>query len=528
MNWVMLIIAVGMPMLLAAGFLLGRHFQRRQYAGDPLSPVSRQHIDLFQGGQLSETLVEAAKSRFRDLLERGQPALVEASMRPGMAYVVQVRALTELGTEEAGRILERQLQRRLTDDIIEQSWYWIDLANGLRMLNREESLPHLLRCSDGAGDIPLGHFFAAETVCFLGFSGYLRQSQTPLGRSALRVLHRALEGLRFGVPPQMVPEARLGELIEGLWDNRPERVDPLVVRIAVEALRQIRRAPHMRVAMRDDGPDKEAFDWQLSRLAVLEPVLSDYLSEAPHELCAALATSRGQLQRDTLTALADLRAEAGSTVMALLSRPGSPNQELAIEVLTWSRDPRVGPWLREWTRRRVPMLRRSQRRKRPLPPRQPSLPADVPYRAVLRALRGHASEESEVFLLLAAQDWDPTFRAAAVSSLAWWEPVRRAQVLDDLQQARRDGSPDVRQAARAALARLGERLALQWFRQALNAQEAPQVHETIQVIAMEGLTMLWPDLDRLADSEDSDIAQLAREALERMCEDMGVWRNKAN
>jgi hypothetical protein len=98
--------------------------------------------------------------------------------------------------------------------------------------------------------------------------------------------------------------------------------------------------------------------------------------------------------------------------------------------------------------------------------------------------------------------------------------MRRAEVLGCLQQARRDGNPEVRQAARAALARLGERLALQWFRQSLNAQEPQQVHEAVQVIALEGLTLLWPDLDRLADAEDQDVSQLAREALERLCEDM--------
>src|SRR5207249_10578798 len=89
----------------------------------------------------------------------------------GMLFVVQVRALAELGTETAGHILERQLHRRLTDDQIEQSWYWIDLANGLRALNRSQSLPHLLHCAEYACDKPLGHFFAAETVCFLGFPG---------------------------------------------------------------------------------------------------------------------------------------------------------------------------------------------------------------------------------------------------------------------------------------------------------------------------------------------------------------------
>src|SRR5262249_38337374 len=153
-----------------------------------------------------------------------------------------VRALAEIGTDVAGRILERQLQRHLTDDSLEQSWYWIDLASGLRNLNRTQSLPHLLRCSEAAGDLPLGHFFAAEIVCFVGFTGYLHQPNTSLGRAALRTLHRALEGMRYGVQPHLLQEARLGEAVEQLWDHRPEQVHPLVVRVFVEALRQIRRA----------------------------------------------------------------------------------------------------------------------------------------------------------------------------------------------------------------------------------------------------------------------------------------------
>ena len=133
--------------------VLGRHFNRRRDFAEELSAVTRQHIDLLQGGQLNETAVESAKARFRDLLERGEVAAVEASLRPGMHYVVHVRALTEIGTDEAGRILERQLQRRLTTDQIEQSWYWIDLANGLRALNRSQSLPQLLRCAETACDV---------------------------------------------------------------------------------------------------------------------------------------------------------------------------------------------------------------------------------------------------------------------------------------------------------------------------------------------------------------------------------------
>lgn len=516
--------AVLLPMLLAAAFLLGRHRHRRPYPPNDLSAVSRQHIDLFQGGQLSEAAVELAKSRFRELLERGEVQAVEASLRPGTQYVVQVRALAELGTDDAGRILERQLQRRLTDDQIEQAWYWIDLAHGLRSLNRSQSLPHLLRCAEEGSDLPLAHFFAAETVCFLGFVGYLRQPETPLGRAALRVLHRALEGMRSGVPPQLVAEARLGEMIETLWDHRPEKADPLLVRVFVEALRLLRRAPHLQAVLAGDPSEQEAFNWQASRLLALEPVLSDYLQEAPVQLAAALAKNTGLARRDLLLALADLRAEAGGPVLALLSHPRCGYAELAVEVLTWSRDPRVGPWLREWACRRLPLVRRAQRRRQALPPVRPSVPSDIPYRAILRAMRGHGSPQTEAFLMLAARDWDPTYRAAAVSSLGWWEPLQRREVLLTLQQAQRDPNPEVRQAARAALARLGERQALQWFRQFLTSEDPQRVHEAIQVIAAEGLILLWPDLDRLADAEDADVAHHAREALEQLCEDLEARR----
>jgi hypothetical protein len=517
-----LLLAVVLPLLTATAFLLGRLVLLARRAGPrgQLSPVSRQHIDLFQGGTLDEGQVEAAKLRFRALLERGEVAAVEASLRPGTHYVVQVRALAELGTDAAGRILERQLQRRLTDDQLEQAWYWIDLANGLRSLNREESLPHLLRCGEAAGDVPLGHFLAAETVSFLGFTGYLSQPGRPLGRAALRVLHRALEGLRQGVPPQLLAEARLGEAVEAAWDHRPGRASALLARVFVEARRVARRAPQVRTLLGPEGAEQEGFDLQAGRLEALDAPLAEYLKDAPEQLCAELPEARGQDARDLLLALCDLRAEAAPAILSLLTRVGWPHRDLAVEVLGWSRDARVGPFLREWVRRRVPLLRRARVRNRPSPPRRPSLPADMPYRAILRALRGHPSAETELLLLLAAADWDPTYRAAAFGSLGWWEPFRRPDVLGSLQQGRRDPSPEVRQAARAALARLGERQALQWFRQALTGEESQQVHEAIHVVAQEGLTLLWPDLDRLADSPDADIALHAREAVGRLFEEM--------
>src|SRR5262249_47901336 len=374
-----IILIVMLVMLPAALFLLRRH--RHAYLRDELSPISRQHIDLFQGGQLSESAIESTKARFRDLLERGEVAAIEASLRAGMQYVVQVRALAELGTEDAGRILERQLHRRLTDDQIEQAWYWIDLANGLRALNRAQSLPHLLRCAETAGDPPLGQFFAAETICFLGFSGYLRQFETPLGRSALRVFHRALEGLRFGVPPNIVAEARVGELIETLWDNRTEQIDPLAVRVYVESLRVLRRAPHAESLLSGESSDQEAFSWQMSRLTALEPTLTDFLQEAPTLLCQRLPEAPPEEQRDILLALTDLRAEAGEAALPLLASPHYAHAELALEVLTWSSHPRIAPLLRDWVLQRVPMVRRARARRRSAPPRRPSIATHLPCHA---------------------------------------------------------------------------------------------------------------------------------------------------
>ena len=373
------VIAVLLPMLLAAAFLLGRHWHRRQPLMHQLSAVTRQHIELFQGGQLSEVAVESAKARFRDLFSRGEVAAVEESLRAGTHFVIHVRALAEIGTDDAGRILERQLQRRLTSDTIEQSWYWIDLANGLRNLNREQSLPHLLRCAEANGDHPLSHFFAAETVCFLSFAGYLRQSHTPLGRAALRVLHRTLEGLRCGLQPQVVIEARLGELIEDLWDHRPRRVSPLIVHVFAEALRLERRAVHAELILSDERYEQEAYGWQISRLGVLEEALREYLSEAPAQLGAQLASAAPEEQNDILRALEDIRGDAAWAILPLLARPQAPHAEQAVNALAWSRDESVGPWLRAWVYRNVSVARRMRSRRLAQPPKRLSVGSDIPY-----------------------------------------------------------------------------------------------------------------------------------------------------
>ena len=510
------IAALLLPMLLASAYLLGRHFHGRQQSAAQMSPVTRQHLDLFQGGSLNESEIAEVKARFQQLLDRGEVAAVEASFQPGTQFVFQVRALAEIGTDEAGGILERQLQRRLTHNPLEQSLYWIDLAHGLRSLNRAESLPHLLRFSEATSEAPLRHFLAAETVCFLGFSGYLQRPQSRLGRSALRVLLRALEGLRNGVPPAFVAEAKLGEAVEIIWDHRDDQADPLIVRVLMEATRWLRRADNCHDLLEDDHED---YDWQVSRLRSLEPEWQAYLRNVVPDLCEQLRQATKEQRQEILMALRDLRARADATLLSQMDRFDQAEMELAFEVLSWSGDSQTGFWLRDWIGRRVPMVRRARPGLwRPQPVKQ------IPYAAALRALRGFPCVETESFLLLACDDRDPRFRAAALSSLGWWEPVRRPEVLGCLQTARSDSNYDVRHAARTALARLGERRALLAYGLSLTAQDPEQVHEAMQIIATEGLVLLWPDLDQLAQSEDVDIALHAREAVERFREEMDYRR----
>jgi hypothetical protein len=515
---IILLLAVS-PTLVLLTLLLGRALRRRRRSEGALSPVIRQHFEIFQTGQVNEEAVAAAKRRFEAMLERGEDDKVEACLRPGTQFFFHVRALAEIGTDAAGQILERQLARRLADDQLEQSWYWIDLAGGLRCVGREQSLPQLLRCAPGALESPLGHFFAAETTCFMGFAGYVRQPDTAMGRAALRVLHRALEGLRFGVQPHIVAEARLGDTIESLWEHRGDRSAPLLVRILVETLRLMRRMPHAQMFFGSEYAEREAFDWQMSRLAALEPNFRDYLRDAVPGLIRRVARTEGGERVEILRALDDLRADTGQAQLRLAQQPGE-HRELAIQVLRWSRDPVVCRWLCSAVTRHVPLARRAQHRPRVVTPRRPSIQADFPYRAILYALRGHPSREAEHILLMACYDWDPLYRAAAFGSLGWWEPMLQRETRECMRAGRCDLNPMVRQAARGAAARLGERLALQWFRQAIATDATPGIFDAIQVIANEGLTLLWPDLDRLAESSNLELALHAREATERLAEEM--------
>jgi hypothetical protein len=517
--------------LLALAYTVSRYLRYRSSTADPwdqLSPVARQHLDLYQGGQLNEEALEHAKRRYRRWLEEGEVERIHASLRPGTQFVVRVRALSEIGTEAACRILEDQLRRRLTRDQIDQTLYWIDVAHSLRNLNREESLPLLLECGDQVcnSPAPFSQFYAAETMCFLGFGSYAADTHTSAGRAALRLMHRAVEGLRQGVPPFPVVEGRMGQIVETIWDQRPAEPHPLLVRLFIEVRRFLRRTSWLMEAFTEEPFEQEAFELQCSQMQAIEPAMEDYLQEAGPALLRRLMRAEPVEQRDLLLALDDLRADTGAELLALLVTPTFIHHELAVRVLRWSSDASVGPKLRAWVHHKLPLDRRRVRRLRANPPRRSSVPKGFPYHAILMALRGHPSPECEQFLLSATHDWDPTVRAAALSSLGWWEPYQRAEVLLHLQDARHDPNSEVRNFARAALARLGERQALLWFHQALCSDNPQRVRDGILRIQQEGLTLLWPVLDKFAETAEPEQALLAREMLEQMQEEFEQRRRR--
>lgn len=517
--WWILAVALLVPVLLTIAFLLGRELNRTHAYHDQFSVVTRQHLYLFQGGRINEQLLEATKREFEDLLATEGAGAVEAKIEPGVHFIVQVKALTEIGTEEAGVVLERKLSERLTDDDFEQSWYWLDLAGGLRAMNREESLPQLLRCAEHSIEAPLAHLFAAETVSFLSFGGFAQRFGDPLGRAALRVLRSALEGLRCGLSPQLLAEARLGELIEQLWDQQPEQPDPLLVRCLVQCRRLTRRSlEHFTADLLEQ--EAESIGYQMSRLHALDSAIASYLDACTPVLLQQLRTATGSDAVDLLDALIDLRADTGAVVPARFLDDEFPHRR-GLESLMWSCDPRATYFLCRLVEAGLECHRRPWFR----PFGQTNANADPLLITAIRSLREHRTAEAEARLLEAATCDIADVRAVALASFGWSDPHDEGSVLDVLHNAKESRSLELRFAARTSLARLGQRESLQWFRERLTSEEPLLVHDAIRAISEEYLTWLWPDLDRLTESDNPELAYHAREAVHRLSEE-AAWRQK--
>lgn len=507
---------VWITLILLSGILVGYLYRRWLFSRsehESMSLVSQQHLDLFNGGALDENELELTKNKYQQWMQEEQYQRIEATLVPGLSYVVRVRALAELGTEEACAILERQLDRIIIDDPLEQAWYWIDIAHSLRMLAHDESLPLLLDRVNQADDFPLVHFYASELIAFSSFASYLQDFHDPHGKAAIRVLHRALEGLRCGISAHILAEARMGEMIETVWDRHQQEMHPLLVRLFCEVQRLLRRFHQYAQDLTGDLFEKEAYELQMSRMAMLEEQIDEYTRQAREQLPGMLQDFDESERADWIYAIQELRADAGASLVHLLkSRPALAVSEQAVLALGWSKTEEATAYLHSMVQQALAVPRNPRNGNHP---GSPSLVA-----AALMAMRYHPCLKTEQLLMLGVRSSDSLIRSSALSSLGWWMPMTGDSVLMYLQDARYDHQGEVRHAARAALARLGERQALQWFRQGLASDNRQVVVESIQAIADEGITLLWPELDMLVDEEEPELASCAREALEQMQEEL--------
>ena len=423
-----------------------------------------------------------------------------------MSYVVRVRALAELGTEEACAILEKQLQKVIIDDPVEQSWYWIDIAHCLRMLAHDESVPLLLELMAQADDFPLVHFYAAELVAFNSFSSFLKDFPERHGEAAVRALHRALEGLRCGISAQIVAEARLGEMLDSVWDQHKTILHPMLVRLFSEVLRHQRRAHQYSKDLAEEHFEQEAYEMQVSHLAALEDDLIGYLADAKRNLPRRTEITTPDEIRDWLEALQELRADAGVTLVKLLrDNPNLPLSEQAILTLGWSKAPQAAAFLRETIARSL-STRAKPNNWWPWWRKPASLHQAPVAAAALIALRNHPGEETEQLLLAGARSADTLIRSSAISSLGWWEPIVEKQCrcicrMPATMAKGQSATPPAPPSPASANGKLCNGSA-----RGSDSENRHIVMESIQAIADEGITLLWPELDRLVDEEEPELA----------------------
>ncbi len=465
----------------------------------PAGVVDRQHRHLLAGGWVGEVAVATAAARFAELLGAGRSRDVERELQPGVGFAVNVRALARVGTPAAGRVLERQLDRRLTPDPVEQAWYWADVAAGLRQLHHSTALPGVLRCADAAAaTLPAGVVLAVEALAFPNFPSTLNDLTSPLGGAALRAIATVARGCRERLlDPATALRVGLGDLLAALSETAPTAADPHLTMALLEAERLFRRvagwAKHLR------GDDRSVAERCGLRLLRSARQRATWLAEAAPRLLRRFAHAPADIRVALLRCLCELRAEVASLF------PNLPDRRAvwwlqAVACLTWSKSPRIGPQLVGQAARWL-----SCRRDRS---------AAVP---LLAALRGHPNRNAEALLVEVAAT-DRKLRPVALGSLGWWPPYDPHAVLRTLRMARTDPDGPTRHAAVAALARLGDRGALAELQAGLKTEETAVRFATIDRIANEQISWLWPDLQELADGQDADAGLVAVEAVERLRE----------
>lgn len=507
----MLTVALGAVVVMARG---------RQKTSQSLPPIESEYLPQPKGlGQFHSpprSLEVAHASRSGAMtLEAIKPT---NRSRPGPRCVEEIRRRCHEDFAGALNFLEGQMNRRVSDDPAEQSRYLTDLAEGLRGLNLHESLPALLRRADDALDLPHGDRYASEVVCFAAFAEFLHDPLTAEGQSALRLLRVAMENVRTGrAPVSIYAEAAFGDACRRLAENCPDAVNPRLVLAFIEAIRHCRRSFHSAPEFREDGVRRQTVRWQHAFMRDAEPVMREYLHDISGDLIRMLDSTQGRARTEILRALIELHADTDDTPLTLLGRPEFEDRTGAIKCLRWSKSPLAVTALTGIARHAL-TGERTPKWLRRLGVGKAAIPADE-VKATLWALRGHPSEDAERVLIQYATAPAAEWRKTALQSLGWWEPTRRSDILTLLRTAKQDPHPDVRRAAIAASARLGECAALQMIRELFDREENHHSIDAVRLCGSEGLSWLWPDLDELTESDDPMVAAEAWEAIERMREE---------
>jgi hypothetical protein len=506
--------------LLSATILVGavrRRSRRIEYLHSSTLNQQPNHWDRYRRISTSDRELESAKSELRAKLNHSSIDHIAQKLATGPNFHVQVLALTEIGTQEAAIVLERQLKRQLSNDPVEQSAYWTDIAHGLRELNRLESLPTLLRCAERVIHLPLGHLFAAEIVRFPNFAGFLDVPLAVNGQSSLFVFYHVLRSIRQGLlPVDLFADGQLGEVLNRLIKSCPGSADALVSLVFLEVLRTRSQSLKLACELQEDSSRRQMIAWQLECFTDAEPIVREYLHDIGEDLGKTIPYASTRERSFILEAIYQLRTDVTFFLFPLLDEPNLTQKVLATLCLSWSKSPHAFVYLLEKCRKQEEpktqgwwVLRKPSK----------SLNSQIEEtRALLTAIRHHPCRESEeVLIQYARSEWNE-LRIVALSNLGWWEPIQRSEVLNCLHMAKQDSNSNIRFAGILALCRLGEINALEQIRNSLKGQNAQRVHEAIDLIAQEGLTWLWPDLDELSDSNDSSVAIHAWEAIERLRE----------
>ena len=480
----------------------------------PVSPFSHQHFEIFQSEELDIDHLEGVQIALSNLLSVETPKIIANSFRTDNQFLFQTEALALIGTDAAAETLEFVLQRKLGEDSLEKAWVLYDLVRALKSLHHAESIEELLfQIGELPRENPLAFYCAAELVGFPGFWRHflLDSSNTQSSKNisySWSILLAAIEGFRFGVHSRLIPETRIGELLETLWAKLSNRFEPEFLLCLGEAFRLTRRANllHRQV---EDSEDAEPLDWQLSKIEAIEESLKDFQTLALNSLLKYVCGPDALKRRTALAAIVRLRWDPGLHLSGLLAtKPFPPDTDLLFPALCLTKN-------KDWFPEVLTLLKRLVG-KPPTGKQEDEETASV-MRHVLDLLRHFPGSKTEKILLLCANSADPAMRRAAMRNLGWWEPVDRPSVLTILRKcAKMEKKGEVRLAAKAALARLGERKSLNSLRSLLFSEDISKVHLGIHTVGNEGLTLLWPDLDQLMDSEDEEVSYHAWEATEKL------------